>query len=139
MSRVTRLGGFVLVVTVVGVFALIGSQNREVTIQDLAIGDCFVFSDDDMKNGALSYELVGCDEALDLAANGFGTAAFVLEVGQLAEPNATYPTETELLELVDERCDPFLEVAPSVLPLLPDSEAWEAAGGPYACLSVSLG
>ena len=126
-------------VAVVAVFALIGSQNREVTIQDLAIGDCFVLSDDDIWNGAFSFDLISCDEALDSAANGLGVAAFVLDVGRLAEAGGKYPAETELLEMVDERCDAFVEVAPSVLPLLPDSEAWESAAGPYACLSVSLG
>ena len=139
MSRLTGLGSAVLVVAVVVVSALVGSGNREVTIRNLAVGDCFMLAGDEIENGALSFELVDCDDALDSAASGLGTAAFVLEVGQLAESGAAYPMEKELLALVDERCDPFLDVAPSVLPLLPDSEAWEVAAGPYACLSVSLG
>ncbi len=139
MSRLTRLGSAVLVVAVVVVSALVGSGNREVTIRNLAVGDCFMLAGDEIENGALSFELIDCDDALDSAASGLGTAAFVLEVGQLAESGAAYPMEKELLALVDERCDPFLDVAPSVLPLLPDSEAWEVAAGPYACLSVSLG
>jgi hypothetical protein len=139
MSRLTRLGSVVLVVAVVVVSALVGSGNREVTIRNLAVGDCFMLAGDEIENGALSFELIDCDDALDSAASGLGTAAFVLEVGQLAESGAAYPMEKELLALVDERCDPFLDVAPSVLPLLPDSEAWEVAAGPYACLSVSLG
>ena len=139
MPRLTRLGSVVLVVGVVVVFALVGSRNREVTIRNLAVGDCFMLTGDEIENGALSFELIDCDDALDSAASGLGIAAFVLEVGQLAESGAAYPMEKELLALVDERCAPFLDVAPSVLPLLPDSEAWEVAAGPYACLSVSLG
>jgi len=139
MSRLIRLGGVGLVVAVVVVFALFGSRNREVTIRNLAVGDCFMLTGDEIENGALSFQLIDCDDALDSAASGLGVAAFVLEVGQLAEPGARYPTEKELLALADERCAPFFDVAPSVLPLLPDSEAWEVAAGPYACLSVSLG
>ena len=41
--------------------------------------------------------------------------------------------------LIDERCDEFKSTVPAVLPLVPDETAWNVAGGPYACLSVSTG
>ncbi len=139
MSRIRGIGGAVLLVSVVLAFALIGARSRQVSLQDLNIGDCFVLDDDDVRVGVASFQLIGCDEALEEAARGGGVAAYVLKTGRLADIDNQYPNESELLAMVDRECDSFLEVSPAILPLLPDERAWTSAKGPYACLSVSLG
>ncbi|MEC7174071.1 MAG: hypothetical protein VXW34_00535, partial [Actinomycetota bacterium] len=68
-----------------------------------------------------------------------GLAAYVLEVGTIDESSLQFPTAEDLLLMVDERCDEFKSTVPAVLPLVPDETAWNVAGGPYACLSVSTG
>ena len=69
----------------------------------------------------------------------WGVAAYVLKVGTLDESSSQFPTAKDLLQMVDERCDEFALTVPAILPLVPDEIAWNVAGGPYACLSVSAG
>ena len=139
MSRIGRLVGVLVLFAIVVGFALVGARSREVTIQDLVVGDCFLLADNDINVGVRTLNLIPCNDALDLAAAVGGVAAYVLDVGRLAGSDAPYPTERELLALVDRKCNAFTEVSPAVLPLLPDAEAWVSAAGPFACLSVSLG
>jgi hypothetical protein len=139
MSRIGRLVGVLVLVLIVIGFALVGAGSREVAIHDLVVGDCFLLNDGDINVGIKALNLIPCDDALDQAAAGGGVAAYVLEVGRLAGSDDPYPTEDELLALVDRQCSEFTDVSPAVLPLLPDAEAWESAAGPFACLSVSLG
>ena len=139
MPRIAGLAGLVLLVVVVVTFAAIGSGSRETTMADLSEGDCFVISNDVVQVGIKVFDLINCEEALRRAAAGDGLAALVLEVGFLGTQDVAYPSEDELLRLIDERCVKYLERSPSVLPLLPDEMAWRASKGPYACLSVSLG
>ena len=106
---------------------------------DLREGDCFVISTAAVEAGVKVFDLIDCEDALRRAAVGDGLAALVLEVGFLGTGFVEYPSEDDLLRLIDERCDKYLLRSPSVLPLLPDEMAWRTSRGPYACLSVSLG
>lgn len=139
MSRVGRISAVIFFVAMIVGVALLGAGNNKVTIADLSIGDCFLFRNEEVQSGLTSFDLVACDEALDSAAAGGVVAAYVLDVGQLAESDTAYPSDADLLALADLRCQQFSEVSPAVIPLLPDADAWNAANGPYACLSISLG
>jgi len=139
VSRIAGLAGLVLLVVVVVTFAAIGSGSRETTMADLRAGDCFVLSTDAVESGVKVFDLIDCEDALRRASAGGGLAALVLEVGSLDTEDVEYPSDDELLLLIDERCDKYLSQSPSVLPLLPDEMAWRTSNGPYVCLSVSLG
>jgi hypothetical protein len=139
MPRV--VGGAVIAVTVIVIvsFAMIGSSQRDVTIQDLAVGDCFFLAEDDIGLSITSFLLAECDDVLERSSSGGGVAAFVLKVGILDESSLRFPSAEELLQIVDERCNEVALTVPAILPLVPDEAAWNVAGGPYACLSVSTG
>ena len=139
MSRVVGGAAIAVVVAVILSFAVIGSSQRDVTIQDLAVGDCFFLAEDDFGLSITSFSLADCDDVLKRATSGQGLAAYVLEVGTIDESSLQFPTAEDLLLMVDERCDEFKSTVPAVLPLVPDETAWNVAGGPYACLSVSTG
>lgn len=139
MSRI--VGGAVIAVTVVAIvlFVVLGSSQRDITIQDLAVGDCFFVAEDVIGMSITSFSLAECDDVLKRASSGGGVAAYVLKVGTLDESSSRFPMAEELLQMVDERCNEFALTVPAILPLVPDETAWNIAGGPYACLSVSTG
>lgn len=139
MSRV--VGGAAVAVTVAMIvsFALIGASQRHVTIQNLTVGDCFFLPENNIGLSITSFSLAECDDVLERASSGGGVAAYVLKVGVLHGSSSQYPTAQELLQMVDERCEKFVSTVPAILPLVPDETAWNVAGGPYACLSISPG
>ena len=139
MSRVVGGAAIAVAVAVIVSFAVIGSSQRDVTIQDLAAGDCFFLPKDDIGLSITSFSLAECEDVLKRASSGGGVAAYVLKVGTLDESSSQFPTAEDLLHMVDERCDEFALTVPAILPLVPDETAWNVAGGPYACLSVSTG
>jgi hypothetical protein len=126
-------------VAVIVSFAVIGSSQRDLTIRDLTVGDCFFLSENDIGLPITSFSLAECDDVLERASSGGGVAAYVLKVGVLDGSSSQFPTPEALLQMVDERCEKFALTVPAILPLVPDETAWNVAGGPYACLSVSTG
>ncbi|HBU76170.1 MAG TPA: hypothetical protein DEB38_07850 [Acidimicrobiaceae bacterium] len=139
MSRVVGGAAIAVTVAVIVSFALIGSSQRDVTIQDLTVGDCFFLPENDIGLSITSFPLAECGDVLERASSGGGVAAYVLKVGVLNGSSSQFPTAEELLQMVDERCEKFVLTVPAILPLVPDETAWNVAGGPYACLSVSPG
>ena len=120
MSRVVSGAAIAVAVAVIVSFAVIGSSQRDVTIQDLAAGDCFFLPEDDIGLSITSFSLAECDDVLKRASSGGGVAAYVLKVGTLDESSSQFPTAKDLLQMVDERCDEFALTVPAILPLVPD-------------------
>lgn len=138
MSRVVGVAVVAVTAALIASFAVLGSLQRDITIQDLTVGDCFFIAEDDIGMSITSFSLAECDVVIERASSGGGVAAYVLKVGILNE-SSRFPASEEVLQMVDERCNEFALTVPAILPLVPDEIAWNIAGGPYACLSVSTG
>lgn len=127
MSRV-RPGGLALtagLVAVVLVAAML-SAGSTIRVDDLEVGDCFVY---DRSEVIASVDVVECADALAAVADATGpVAALVVWRGPVA---AAVP---DAMTALDTACEPYRDSSPVVVPVLFEMPADDGSSG--LCLAL---